>query len=884
MSFEETDDLTLLSGIVKYRDEKKWKIRYATLRRLSPVADTLHLQLFKDGGKGLQTRASLSLDNFRAMEAGFTLDKESNTLALLCEGSAIVLAFNTREALIQWQVKITSSVPYVQQFCVQLLSTTSTGSRMTPGQVRLHVQNDRVSLVAGTVPRLMVSWSIGDLRRFGLLDGRYVLEGGARCGAVGSGVFVFAAAVTITSKLTSAIEKAAAGQLHSGRLKPTSSQNETDGASCVLRRNIRRSCSRDSTLNISADSILLRQSSLQWSGCSSDDLVVVDNDAGSSSGCCSHGDAQSVVSSASGGSGSGALFNSGKLSATVYRGDRTALNRHTMSPQCVRRHRTADTQLKTTLASLRQTGVLDTEAPCWSDHVYSEPRDNPRPVSQSNQQWPQSHSQTVTAQVHCTPFGDNIDAVTTGYDSPRSHPADTRHVYEEPGTACSKSVVTSMTTSTTPTSTTSKTDSNDKSDSTWYQTPRSINTCSSSDHYQTPGKCHCVTCKLPKSDTDPPADSVAVQADVCPAIPSEVILAGASSLYSQLQRPVYAVVDKQRFKPQQSVGNNVVVVDDLIPIAVLTRSLAAATNNTLTDTMPDYANVPSSVTSASASISTDIARDTTTGASGRSTQDQHLYQEIKETPPRLPPHADSSTLTTHGCAQISGNSFLNTFTIAPTNTSSSNAVQCLKGRDQNGVGRDQVVSGSGSNDGRGQNGSGCGHLVSGSSVNYDGHGHNSESPVSLPWRCTSRSISRRQCVQRPSPGEMLLPLRSLSLGRSSGEHQKHIDLSTVSAKSSDKTRYISKTLVRNRSSESDSGVSSLDSSDSPAKSNMLHSQGSPESNSWSSGDSCTGPVLSAPASNTVTSASGGLRPVDKPRSGRNYEPIDRHKLLAHMKC
>ena len=37
---------------------------------------------------------------------GFTLDKESNTIAIICQDLIVVLAFDTRERLIQWQVKI----------------------------------------------------------------------------------------------------------------------------------------------------------------------------------------------------------------------------------------------------------------------------------------------------------------------------------------------------------------------------------------------------------------------------------------------------------------------------------------------------------------------------------------------------------------------------------------------------------------------------------------------------------------------------------------------------------------------------------------------------------------------------------------------------------
>lgn len=42
--------------------------------------------------------------------AGFTLDKESNTIAIICQDVTVVLAFDTRERLIQWQVKINNNL------------------------------------------------------------------------------------------------------------------------------------------------------------------------------------------------------------------------------------------------------------------------------------------------------------------------------------------------------------------------------------------------------------------------------------------------------------------------------------------------------------------------------------------------------------------------------------------------------------------------------------------------------------------------------------------------------------------------------------------------------------------------------------------------------
>lgn len=47
---------------------------------------------------------------FQFILSGFTLDKESNTIAIICQDVTVVLAFDTRERLIQWQVKIASNL------------------------------------------------------------------------------------------------------------------------------------------------------------------------------------------------------------------------------------------------------------------------------------------------------------------------------------------------------------------------------------------------------------------------------------------------------------------------------------------------------------------------------------------------------------------------------------------------------------------------------------------------------------------------------------------------------------------------------------------------------------------------------------------------------
>jgi hypothetical protein len=51
-----------------------------------------------------------AVGKYYSLLAGFTLDKESNTVAIICQDVTVILAFDTRERLIQWQVKISNNL------------------------------------------------------------------------------------------------------------------------------------------------------------------------------------------------------------------------------------------------------------------------------------------------------------------------------------------------------------------------------------------------------------------------------------------------------------------------------------------------------------------------------------------------------------------------------------------------------------------------------------------------------------------------------------------------------------------------------------------------------------------------------------------------------
>ncbi|XP_049876293.1 uncharacterized protein LOC126373950 [Pectinophora gossypiella] len=212
-------DNAVISGWLKFRDNKRWKSRWGVVTKLSPAADCLHLQLYrdpKDRFKKGQTKASLSLQQFLGFESGFTLDKESNTIAIICRDLVVVLAFETRERLIAWQVKVGSQLGSSREFLVLVGGGGGAGGggggsrRLAAGPARLHLQGRRFALTSGVPPRLVGLWEIAHLRRYGVVEGRFCFEGGSLCGK-GEGLHVLI--TDQAQEITDAFDLAARGNL-----------------------------------------------------------------------------------------------------------------------------------------------------------------------------------------------------------------------------------------------------------------------------------------------------------------------------------------------------------------------------------------------------------------------------------------------------------------------------------------------------------------------------------------------------------------------------------------------------------------------------------------------------------------------------------------------
>ncbi|XP_071754944.2 protein Dok-7-like [Centroberyx gerrardi] len=174
-------DSVVVEGYVKFRDGKKWKTRWVVLRKPSPVADCLVLLVFKDKSdkaQGHRERASVTLEDICGLETGQWYEGAGYTLAVLCLNQAAVLGFDSKEALLAWDIRIRYSLGEVHRFSVGVLP----GTKLESGPATLHLCNNLLALARDVPPVIIGHWNLPDLRRYGPVPNGFVFEGGTRCG------------------------------------------------------------------------------------------------------------------------------------------------------------------------------------------------------------------------------------------------------------------------------------------------------------------------------------------------------------------------------------------------------------------------------------------------------------------------------------------------------------------------------------------------------------------------------------------------------------------------------------------------------------------------------------------------------------------------------
>ncbi|XP_054438188.1 protein Dok-7 [Pteronotus mesoamericanus] len=185
-------EAALVEGQVKLRDGKKWKSRWLVLRKPSPVADCLLMLAYKDRSeraRGLPERSSQTLEHICGLEPGLPYEGLAHTLAIVCLSQAVMLGFDSREAMCAWDARIRHALGEVHRFHV----TVAPGTTLESGPATLHLCNDVLVVARDVPPAVTGQWKLSDLRRYGAVPNGFIFEGGTRCG-YWAGVFFLSSA------------------------------------------------------------------------------------------------------------------------------------------------------------------------------------------------------------------------------------------------------------------------------------------------------------------------------------------------------------------------------------------------------------------------------------------------------------------------------------------------------------------------------------------------------------------------------------------------------------------------------------------------------------------------------------------------------------------
>nr|XP_019567096.1 PREDICTED: protein Dok-7 [Rhinolophus sinicus] len=160
---------------------------------MRPVpADCLQMLVYRDRAeraKGLRERSSLTLEDICGLEPGLPYEGLVHTLAIVCLSQAVMLGFDSREAMCAWDTRIRYALGEVHRFHVMV----APGTKLESGPATLHLCNDVLVVARAIPPAVTGQWKLSDLRRYGAVPNGFIFEGGTRCG-YWAGVFFLSSA------------------------------------------------------------------------------------------------------------------------------------------------------------------------------------------------------------------------------------------------------------------------------------------------------------------------------------------------------------------------------------------------------------------------------------------------------------------------------------------------------------------------------------------------------------------------------------------------------------------------------------------------------------------------------------------------------------------
>ncbi|ELU05544.1 hypothetical protein CAPTEDRAFT_66459, partial [Capitella teleta] len=146
------------------------------------ISDRLHISLYKDltdYHRRQSEKQTISLEKFFGIDSDLVLEKERHVMVLICQTAPLLLAAETREELVAWEVTIRAHLGVERQFHIRLLKVPPLSCvPLGPCKLYVHGQSLCITSDSSLPPRILASWDVQDLRRFGLIEGNFCFEVG----------------------------------------------------------------------------------------------------------------------------------------------------------------------------------------------------------------------------------------------------------------------------------------------------------------------------------------------------------------------------------------------------------------------------------------------------------------------------------------------------------------------------------------------------------------------------------------------------------------------------------------------------------------------------------------------------------------------------------
>ncbi|XP_046699253.1 protein Dok-7-like isoform X2 [Silurus meridionalis] len=140
------------------------------------LSDCLVLLVSKE--RGVKERSSVVLEHICGLEAGGGTEGVAYALTILSLNQIVQLGFDSKEALLAWDLRLRYYLGEVHSFKVTVLP----GTKLESGLATLHLCNNLLVIARDNPPVISGQWNLLDLRRYGPVRNGFVFEGGTRCG------------------------------------------------------------------------------------------------------------------------------------------------------------------------------------------------------------------------------------------------------------------------------------------------------------------------------------------------------------------------------------------------------------------------------------------------------------------------------------------------------------------------------------------------------------------------------------------------------------------------------------------------------------------------------------------------------------------------------